>query len=169
MALIRNDVVAEIVEVFLAVEEGVHHAGDTFGCDHDGPGQLFAFAAGLAAEQAFHQVAHHLVIAVEPVEGAGEGVGEAEAANEIAHGDLAVAQLRFQEAVAVALERVEEDLAIRRLNHRLEVVGVHRLVEGYNLEVFVRAHANALHPGVLGDGRVRQEGNSHSVVSIRRR
>ena len=169
MALVRNDVVAEIVEVFLAVEECVHHAGDTFGRDHDGPGQLFAFAAGLTAEQAFHQVAHHLVIAVEPVEGAGEGVGEAEAANEIAHGDLAVAQLRFQEAVAVALEGVEKDLAIRRLNHCLEVVGVHRLVEGYNLEVFVRAHANALHPGVLGDGRVRQEGNSHSVVSIRRR
>ena len=69
----------------------------------------------------------------------------------------------------IALKGVEKDLAIRRLNNRLEVVGVHRLVEGYDLEVFVRAHANPLHPGVLGDGRVRQEGNSHSVVSIRRR
>ena len=169
VALIGDGVEAEVVEVLLAIEQGVHHAGNAFGGDHDRPGKLLSFAAGLAPQQALHQVAHHLVVAVEPVEGAGEGVREAEAADEIAHGDLTVAQLRFQEAVAVALKSVEKDLAIRRLNHCFEVLGVHRLVEGYDLEVFVRAHANPLHPGVLGDGRVRQEGNSHSVVSIRRR
>ena len=69
-------------------------------------------------------MANNLVIAVEAVEGALEGVGEHQAANEVANGDLAILQLGLKVDVPIGFEGVEEDLAVGGSPHGVEVVPV---------------------------------------------
>ena len=123
---------------------------------------------GLAAQQLLHQVAGHLVVAVEGVEAAVEGVRQAERADEVPHGDLTVAQLGFKGVVAIDLEGVEEDLAVSRFNHEVLIFAIHRLVHGHGFGILVRAHAKGIHTRVLRCGRVLQEGEGHSNFGIRR-
>ena len=69
-------------------------------------------------------MANNLVIAVEAVEGALEGVGEQQAANEIANGDLAILQLGLKVDVPICFEGVEEDLPIAGFHDGVEVVAI---------------------------------------------
>ena len=166
--MVRHGVVTERVQILLAIENVVDHAFDPSGHQHCRPGDLLRFAVGLAAQKLLHQMASHLVIAVEAVEAAVKGVRQAERADEITHSDLAVAQLRLKGLVAVDLEGVEEDLAIGRLNHEVLIFAIHSLVHRHGFGILVRAHAKGIHTRVLRCGRVLQEGKGHSNFGIRR-
>ena len=86
-------------------------------------------------------MANNLVIAVETVEGALEGVGENEASDEVANSDLPLSELGLKVDVPIGLEGVEKDLAIGALDHRFEVVLVHGDVHGIGPRSLVRADA----------------------------
>ena len=89
-------------------------------------------------------------------------VSDRQSEREVAHGDLAVAQLAFQGAVAVDLEGVEEDLAVGRFNHEVLIFPVHGLVHGRSLGVLVGTHPERRHTRVLGGGGVLEEWKSHA-------
>ena len=160
--MVGHGVVAEGVEVLLRIQDVVDHSLDAARHQHGGPGDLFRLAVGLAAQQLLHQVAGHPVVAVQRVEAAVEGVRQAQGADEVPHRDLAVAQLAFQGAVAVDLERVEEDLAIGRLDHEVLVFAIEGLVQGGSLRILVRTDPEGIHTGVLRGGRVVQQRQGHS-------
>ena len=69
-------------------------------------------------------MANNLVVAVEAVEGALEGVREHQAANEVANRDLAILQLGLKVDVPICFEGVEEDLPVGGFHNGVEVVPV---------------------------------------------
>jgi hypothetical protein len=75
-------------------------------------------------------MANHLVVAVEAIKTSLEGVGEAEATNEIADSDLTVSELGFQIHVPIGLEGVEINLPVSPFNHGLQIVRIHGDVHG---------------------------------------
>ena len=160
--MVGHGVVAEGLQILLGIEDVIHHPLHAAGHQHGRPGDLLGLAVGLATQQLLHQVAGHLVVVVEVVKTAGEGVGETQGANEVTHRDLAVAQLRLQGAIPVHLEGMEEDLAVGRFNHEVLIFAIHGLLHGNGLRVLIRTHAQGINPGVLGGGRVLQEGQGHA-------
>ena len=122
--LVGNRVVTEGVEVLGAVKQNIHQTFQAFGRNHDRPGELFTLAVHLAAKNSFAEMANNLVVAVESVEGALEGVGEQQAANEIANGDLAILQLGLKVDVPIGFEGVEEDLPVGGLHDGVEIVAI---------------------------------------------
>ena len=114
-------------------------------------------------------MADNLVVAVEAVEGALEGVGEHQAADEIANGDLAVLQLGLEVDVPIGLEGVEEDLPVTGFNDGVEVVAIVGDFQGVSPGSLIGADTNVRNTRsqrVLSDRCILQEGNGHASFSI---
>ena len=135
--MVGDGVVPEGVQIFLTVHQNINQTLKPLGGNHDRPGQLFAFAIDLAAEDALAEVAHNLVIAVEAIKGALKRVRQGQATNEVANGDLTVLELGLKVDVSIALKGVKEDLSVGTFNHRVEVVPVIGDVQGVSPRALV--------------------------------
>ena len=122
--MVGDGVVTEGIQIFRTVQQNVHQSLKALGGDHDRPGQLLTFAIDLATEDAFAEVTHHLVVAVEAVEGAFERVREGQPTNEITNGDLTIPELGLKIDVSIAFESVKVNLPVGTLNDCVEVVPV---------------------------------------------
>ena len=160
-ALIGHFIGAERVHVFGRFEQGIHKALKPLVGDHDRPGDAFLIAVHLTAQHPAHHLLHHAVVAVAAIEALAEFAGEQQAAHELPHADIAVAQLHLEHRLAIHLEGVEEDLA----------VGLFDLLIHAHLGTwsFVAADGEVVHPGVLGDGPGGQQRQCHGMGRNRSR
>jgi hypothetical protein len=130
VALIGNRVIPKGVEIFLTVEQRIHHPGHAFGGNQIDQAISSDLPLVFRPKKLFYKVADHLVVAVDAIKASLEGVGEAEPTNEIADSDLTVSQLGFQIHVSIGLKGVEINLPVSAFNHCFQIVGIHGDVHG---------------------------------------
>ena len=110
----------------------------------------------------------NFVVAVEAVEGALEGVGEHQAANEVANGDLAILQLGLKVDVPICFEGVEEDLPVGGFHDGVEIVPIVCDLQGVGPGSLIGADTeirNTSPQRVLGDRCVLQKRNGHATTT----
>lgn len=84
-------VVAEVVKVFLGIQEFVHQGGQTPLGDQDRKGDPLAITVSWAPQRPVYQLFNHLNITICTIEIVTEFAGEQQAAHEVAPGDLVAA------------------------------------------------------------------------------
>ena len=166
--LVRNRVVAKVSGVFFAIHQCIDETLQALGGQQDRPSNLFPLAVHVAAQNPLDADFHEAIVAVGVQVQAAEAIRRGQAPDEILNGDLTVAELRFQEGLAVVSDVLvlAEDLAIGRPDQLVHVTAREDVFDCVNFRLLFTAHFVTSHTLVLRRRGEAQYRNSHVRISV---
>ena len=164
-----QQVIAKGLQILLTVKKAVHKSCETFLCDEDRPSHALSLHIDGTSENAAYHLVDHAVVRTALKVPLLKTLREQQASNEVAHRDVATAQLRFQGWIAIGLHRMKEDLPVGLLNELVEIAS-NVCISASNGSGQRRA-GGVLIAGQIGDPAVLRaegvgtEGDHHSRLS----